>query len=112
MVQNFQLPLFSSFLGSGPGRGQSPVEWEEIPSVRSSICLSVRSSPLGPPSLLEGLESPLSLDSLLGGLDRFLRGLESALRGLESPLRCLEISLRGLESPLEGLESRVQSRLG
>ena len=29
------------FLGSGPGRGRSPVEWGEIPSVRPSV----RSSP-------------------------------------------------------------------
>ena len=30
------------FLGSGPDRGQSPVEWEDFPFVRSSIHLSVR----------------------------------------------------------------------
>ena len=39
--------LFNKFLGSGPDRGQSPVEWGDFPSVR----LSVRSSPpLGQPT--------------------------------------------------------------
>ena len=29
--------LLRCFLGSGPNRGQSPVEWREIPFVRPSI---------------------------------------------------------------------------
>ena len=40
--------IFCSFLGSGPDRGQSPVEWGDF-SVRLSVCpfvhLSVRTSP-------------------------------------------------------------------
>ena len=41
-------PLWMAFLGSGPNRGQSPVEWEDFPyvrpSVRPSICPSVHPS--------------------------------------------------------------------
>ena len=33
-------PLGGHFLGSGPDRGQSPVEWGDFPSVRRSICSS------------------------------------------------------------------------
>ena len=32
--------------GSGPDRGQSPVEWEDFPYVCPSICLSINMSPL------------------------------------------------------------------
>ena len=38
------------FLGSGPDRGQSPVEWGDFPSVRTSVRPSVRPPPLGPKS--------------------------------------------------------------
>ena len=48
-----------SFLGSGLDRGQSPVEWGEIPSIHPSIHLSV--PPLaGPQTLLAGLQTPLA----------------------------------------------------
>ena len=30
-----------SFMGSGPDRERSPVEWGEIPSIRTSVCMSV-----------------------------------------------------------------------
>ena len=44
------------FLGSGPGKGQSPVEWGEIPSVRPSV------SPWGlPVEALEQAPSGLQL---------------------------------------------------
>ena len=52
----FFFPFFSfSFLGSGPDRGQSPVEWGDFPFVRSSVHPFVRSSvrpspPRGPKS--------------------------------------------------------------
>ena len=35
------------FLGSGPDRGRSPVEWGDFPYVRSSVCTS---PPLGHPA--------------------------------------------------------------
>ena len=38
-------PKTSSFLGSGPDRGQSPVEWGDFPYVRSSVHPSIRSPP-------------------------------------------------------------------
>ena len=44
--------LFTHFLGSGPGRGRSPVEWGDFPSVRpyvrTYIRTSIRPSPLKP----------------------------------------------------------------
>ena len=50
-----------AFLGSGPDRGRSPVEWGEIPfvcpSVRAPVCLSV--PPLAcPQTLLAGPQTP------------------------------------------------------
>ena len=35
---------FLRFLGSGPDRGQSPIEWGDFPFVRSSVCPFVHSS--------------------------------------------------------------------
>ena len=47
------------FLGSGPDRGRSPVEWGEIPSVRPSVRPSV--PPLaGPQTLLAGPQTLLA----------------------------------------------------
>ena len=51
----------SRFLGSGPDRGRSPVEWGEIPYVRPSVRPSVRPyvPPLaGPQTLLAGPQTP------------------------------------------------------
>ena len=55
IIGGFHLPIFMSillemrslprprfnrfFLGSGPGRGRSPVEWGDFPFVCSSVCL-------------------------------------------------------------------------
>ena len=52
-----------SFLGSGPGRGRSPVEWGDFPSVRTYVRPYVRPSPLEPahrPSDLAGRPSDLA----------------------------------------------------
>ena len=35
------------FLGSGPDRGQSPVEWGDFPYFRSFVCPFVRPPPSG-----------------------------------------------------------------
>ena len=52
---------FYHFLGSGPDRGQSPVEWGEIPSVCTSkhpyICMSVRCPTKGSEGHLMGSEA-------------------------------------------------------
>ena len=62
MVNPFQITCLHAdacvgcFLGSGPDRGRSPVEWGEIPSVRPSVRPSIRppsgwpSDPAGRPS--------------------------------------------------------------
>ena len=85
-----RLKLFHLKQGSGPSRGRSPVEWEEI---LPSVC----PLPPGPLNPLRGLEGPLrDLKSPLRGLEGLLRGLEVPLRGLEGPLRDLDSSLRGL----------------
>ena len=36
--------IFSQFLGSGPNRAQSPIEWEEIQYIHPSIHMSVHMS--------------------------------------------------------------------
>ena len=40
----FLLSFHGGRQGSGPDRGRSPVEWGDFPSVRSSVCSSVRPS--------------------------------------------------------------------
>merc|ERR1712002_354681 len=47
------VPQNPSFLGSGPDRGRSPVEWGDFPSVRSYVRSSVHSfvRPSAPPPL-------------------------------------------------------------
>ena len=41
----FLLGFHGGRQGSGPDRGQSPVEWGDFPFVRPSVCPSVRPSP-------------------------------------------------------------------
>ena len=43
----FSSQLFQWKQGSGPGRGQSPVEWGDFPSIRLSVRLSILLS-IGP----------------------------------------------------------------
>ena len=74
------LPLSVSlrlFLGSGPNRGQSPVEWGEIPSVRTSVRPYVRTSPPG----------------LLAGSQALLVPSQNPLAGPQIPLACLQTLL-------------------
>ena len=60
-------PISSSFLASGPDRGQSPVEWGELLFVHMSVWPSIH-SPLaepqtligGPQTLLVGPQTPLA----------------------------------------------------
>ena len=55
MRNNFrQGSIAFSFLGSGPDRGRSPVEWGDFPFVRRFIHPSVRPfPPLGQPAMPE-----------------------------------------------------------
>ena len=46
--------VLSVFLGSGPDRGRIPLEWGEIPSIRTSV----RPSPLALLAFLAPLEGP------------------------------------------------------
>ena len=48
----FLLSFHGGRQGSGPDRGQSPVEWGDFPFVSLSVCPSVRPStpPLGHPA--------------------------------------------------------------
>ena len=74
------------FLGSGSNRGQSPVEWGEIPYVRTSVRPSV------PPSLLRPLWQALRpLWQALRPLWQTLKPLWQALRPLCQALRPLQM---------------------
>ena len=62
---NFLLEVeIMSSLGSGPGRGRSPVEWGEIPSVRlffrPSVHSTIRPSVRPPTGPLAGSQTPLA----------------------------------------------------
>ena len=72
--------------GSGPNRGRSPVEWEEIPSVRPSIgpprdqggpsqALESQILALGGPSQAVGGQSQEDLSRAQGSLHQALGGL-------------------------------------
>ena len=59
-----------SFLGSGPDRGRSPVEWGDFPFVRSS-------PPLGHPARLEAQPARPAVSALLSLFDQS-RGINDA----------------------------------
>ena len=106
------------FLGSGPGRGQSPAEWRYFPSVRpsvrpfvhpsvcSSVCSSVRSSirppsagpqttPAGPHTPLAGPQTPPTGPQTTElGLRPFQLGLRPSdpPAGLQTPPACSQSS--------------------
>ena len=70
--------------GSGPDRGRSPVEWGEIPSVRSSVRPSI---------------PPRGLSQALGGPSQAQGGPSQALGG--------PIQARGGPSQAKGSQSQV-----
>ena len=109
------------FLGSGPGRGQSSVEWGEILSVRlsvrSSVCpsvpprasqLALRASQLalGPSQLAPRFTQlnprPSQRCSFLRGSPSLLRGPPNWIQGPQTPLACLRPLLQGLIPPPTG----------
>ena len=69
------------FLGSGPDRGKSPVEWGEIPFVHPSIYPSIHSSAIHP------------------------RGLRTSCRGLRASWWGLRASWWGLRAYHRGLRA-------
>ena len=99
------------FLGSGPDRGQSPVEWGEIPFVRLSVRPSVPSSgwpsnPTGWPSDPEGqLEGS---EGLLEGSEGLLEGSEGWLEGSEGQLEGSEGQPAGSEGQPAGSEGQPE----
>ena len=90
--------------GSGPDRGQSPVEWGEIPSVRLSIHPSVRPPPRGltqargGPSQAQGGPS-----QALGGQIQALGGPSQAMGGQSQGLEGLSQAQGSLSQALGGL---------
>ena len=57
MLLRFFSGFASEFLGSGPNRGQSPIEWGEIPSIRLFVHLTPKGlsqAQGGPSQVLEG----------------------------------------------------------
>ena len=71
--------------GSGPDRGQSPVEWGDFPSVRPSVHPSIRSPLEGPRASQAGL-----------------RPSQSGLRASQAGLRASEAWLAGSEAWMAG----------
>ena len=80
--------LGKSFLGSRPDRGQSPVEWGEIPSVHPYVHPP-------PPGLLAGSQATLA-------------GPQAPLTGHQTPLTGPQASLTGLQGPLTGLQAYLK----
>ena len=68
---------------SGPDRGQSPVEWGEIPSIRSSVRLSIHPSICPPRGLSQARGGPSKAQ---GGPSQALEGQIQALGGPEPGL--------------------------
>ena len=97
--------FFNYFLGSGPGRGRSPVEWGEIPDSGFRPD-SVRIP--SPPQALGVLRQALGgLRQALGGLRQALGGLRLALGVLRQALGVLRQALGGLTQALEGLRQAL-----
>ena len=86
-----------NFLGSGPGRGRSPVEWGDFPSFRLFVRLFVRPSPPawlgGPQTRLRGPQTRLGGPQIwlggpqvwLGGPQTWLGGPQTWLGGHQTP---------------------------
>ena len=69
--ENIKVP---SFLGSGPDRGRSPVEWEDFPFVRPSVRPYVRPS-------IPSLEGPRASQAGLRPIQPGLRASQPGFRG-------------------------------
>ena len=92
---------FAWFLGSGPDRGRSPVEWGDFPSVRTSVRPSI--PPLkGPRASQAGLRPS---QSGLRASQAGLRASEAWLAGSEAWLAGSEAWLAGSEACLAGSEA-------
>ena len=72
------------FLGSGPDRGRSPVEWGKIPFICPSVPPRGLSQALGGPSQAQGGPSQALEGQIqaLGGPSQALEGQSQALEGL------------------------------
>ena len=80
--------------GSGPDRGQSPVEWGDFPS----ICTSIRPS-------IPHLEGPRASQAGLRPSQSGLRASQAGLRASEAWLAGSEACLTGSEACLAGSEA-------
>ena len=90
-------------MGSGPDRGQSPVEWGEILSVHMSVCPSVRLFVRSPGASCWGLRAcQRRLRAYQRGLGACQRGLGACQRDLRACQRGLRASQRGPEGLPEG----------
>ena len=84
------------FLGSGQDRRQSPVEWGDFPSVRSSVRPFVR------PSVRPPHEGPRASQPGLRPSKAVLRASQSGLRASQAGLGASEAWLAGSEAWLAG----------
>ena len=87
------------FLGSGPERGQSPVEWGDFPFVRPFVSSFVRSFVLPP------LEGPRASQAGFRASQAGLRARQAGLRARQAGLRASEAWLAGSEAYLAGSEA-------
>ena len=83
------------FLGSGPDRGRSSVEWGEFPSVLTSIRTSVR-----PP-----LEGPKASQAGLRPSQSGLRASQAGLRASQAGFRASQPGLIASQPGLTGSEA-------
>ena len=98
----------SCFLGSGPDRGRSPVEWGEIPYVRPYVRTSIRPSPpallalqAGPQTPLAGPKAPLASPcALQAGPHTARADPHTHQAGPQTPLAGPKTPLVGLQTPL------------
>ena len=98
--------VYPCFLGSGPDRGQSPVEWGDFPSVRPSIRPSIR--PYIRTSVrtyVPPLEGPRASQAGLRPSQSGLRASQAGLRASQAGLRASEAWLAGSEAWLAGSEA-------
>ena len=99
MVSGTLAPLYSFWVkvglkrGSGPDRGQSPIEWGDFPSVRPSIRTYIR-----PP-----LQGPRASQASLRPSQSGLRASQAGLRASQPGLRASQPGLRALRPDWLGL---------
>ena len=109
----------SCFLGSGPKRGRSPVEWGEILYARLSVrpplaspqtpLAGPQTPPVGPQTPLAGPQTPLAgPQTPLAGPKTPLAGPQTILAGSQTTLADPQTPLAGPQTPLAGPQTETR----